>query len=178
VDEIEPVGQYVYDFSVQDDENFICGVGGLCAHNTDADVDGSHIRTLLLTFFFRHMTELIQNGHLYIAQPPIFLLKNGKQLEYIYGEAGLSETELLAKALKRYENPDKVGVQRYKGLGEMNPDQLWETTMDPTKRTLLQVTIEDAAEADRVFDMLMGSSVPPRRRFIQTHARTVRNLDV
>ncbi len=145
---------------------------------TDADVDGAHIRTLLLTFFYRHMQPLIQEGHLYIAQPPIFLLKNGKQQEYIYNEAGLSEQELLAKALKKYENPDKVGVQRYKGLGEMNPDQLWDTTMNPQNRTLLQVTVEDAAEADRVFDMLMGSAVPPRRRFIQTHARSVRNLDV
>ncbi len=145
---------------------------------TDADVDGSHIRTLLLTFFFRHMQPLIQNGHLYIAQPPIYLLRNGREREYVYSQAGLSEAELLAQALKKYKNPDRVVVQRYKGLGEMNPDQLWETTMDPANRTLLQVTIEDAAEADRVFDMLMGSSVPPRRRFIQTHAHEVRNLDV
>ncbi len=145
---------------------------------TDADVDGSHIRTLLLTFFFRQMQSLIQEGHLYIAQPPIFRLKNGKDISYVYSEAGLSETELLAKALKRYSNPDKIDVQRYKGLGEMNPEQLWETTMNPATRTLLQVTIEDAAEADRIFDMLMGSSVPPRRRFIQTHAKNVRNLDV
>ncbi|NWF69466.1 MAG: helix-turn-helix domain-containing protein [Chloroflexi bacterium] len=176
--EIAPVGEYVYDFSVEEDENFICGVGGLCAHNTDADVDGAHIRTLLLTFFYRHMTPLIQEGHLYIAQPPIFLLKSGKNLQYVYAEAGLTEQDLLAKALKRFDHPDKVGVQRYKGLGEMNPEQLWVTTMDPAHRTLLQVTIDDAAEADRVFDMLMGSSVPPRRRFIQTHARTVRNLDI
>ncbi len=145
---------------------------------TDADVDGSHIRTLLLTFFFRHMQAIIADGHLYIAQPPIYLLKSGKKLEYVYPEAGMSDSELLAKALKKYDQPDKVGVQRYKGLGEMNPDQLWETTMDPATRTLLQVTIDDAAEADRVFDMLMGSSVPPRRRFIQTHAKSVRNLDV
>jgi DNA gyrase subunit B len=145
---------------------------------TDADVDGSHIRTLLLTFFFRHMLPLIQEGHLYIAQPPIYLLKKGKQAEYIYPEAGLGEAEILTKALKKYDEPDKVGVQRYKGLGEMNPEQLWETTMDPAQRTLLQVTIEDAAEADRIFDMLMGSSVPPRRRFIQTHAKNVRNLDI
>jgi DNA gyrase subunit B len=145
---------------------------------TDADVDGSHIRTLLLTFFFRHMQPLIQEGHLYIAQPPIYLLKNGKQQEYVYPEAGIGEADLLTRALKKYDNPDKIGVQRYKGLGEMNPDQLWETTMDPAKRTMLQVTIEDAAEADRIFDMLMGSSVPPRRRFIQTHAKSVRNLDI
>ncbi len=145
---------------------------------TDADVDGSHIRTLLLTFFFRHMQAIIADGHLYIAQPPIYLLKSGKKLEYVYPEAGMSEPDILARALKKYDQPDKVGVQRYKGLGEMNPEQLWETTMDPATRTLLQVTIDDAAEADRVFDMLMGSSVPPRRRFIQTHAKSVRNLDV
>ena len=145
---------------------------------TDADVDGSHIRTLLLTFFFRHMQPLIQEGHLYIAQPPIYRLQSGKTVDYIYSSAGLSEGELLAGALKNYKNPTSVRVNRYKGLGEMNPDQLWETTMDPATRTLLQVNIEDAAEADRVFDMLMGSSVPPRKRFIQTHAKSVRNLDV
>ena len=145
---------------------------------TDADVDGSHIRTLLLTFFFRHMQPLIQEGHLYIAQPPIYRLQSGRDVEYVYPEAGLTEGDLLTKALKKYKQPDKVRVNRYKGLGEMNPDQLWETTMDPATRTLLQVTIEDAAEADRIFDMLMGSSVPPRKRFIQTHAKTVRNLDI
>lgn len=145
---------------------------------TDADVDGSHIRTLLLTFFFRHMLPLIQEGHLYIAQPPIFRLKHNKDAEYVYNEAGMTEQELLMKALSKYKNPDKVLVQRYKGLGEMNPDQLWETTMDPEKRTLLKVAIDDAAEADRIFDMLMGASVPPRRRFIQTHAKSVRNLDI
>lgn len=145
---------------------------------TDADVDGSHIRTLLLTFLFRHMPQIVQNGNLYIAQPPIYLLKNGKQREYIYPSAGFNDAQLLERALKKYKNADKVGVQRYKGLGEMNPDQLWETTMDPETRTLLQVTIEDAADADKVFDMLMGASVPPRRRFIQTHAKQVRNLDI
>lgn len=151
---------------------------GRCIIMTDADVDGSHIRTLLLTFFFRHMQPLLQEGHLYIAQPPIFRLQSGKEVEYVYAEAGLSEGDLLTKSLRKYKQPDKVRVNRYKGLGEMNPDQLWETTMDPARRTLLQVTIEDAAEADRIFDMLMGSAVPPRRRFIQTHARNVRNLDV
>jgi DNA gyrase subunit B len=145
---------------------------------TDADVDGSHIRTLLLTFFFRHMLSLIQEGHLYIAQPPIYLLKQGKNGEYIYPRAGLNDAQVLERALKKYKNPDRIGVQRYKGLGEMNPDQLWETTMDPENRTLLQVTIEDAAEADRIFDMLMGSSVPPRKRFIQTNAKQVKNLDI
>lgn len=145
---------------------------------TDADVDGSHIRTLLLTFFFRHMPQIIQDGHLYIAQPPIYLLKNGKNLRYVYPEAGSTDAQLLERSLKQFKKPDKVTVQRYKGLGEMNPDQLWETTMDPQTRTLLQVTIEDAADADKVFDMLMGASVPPRRRFIQTHAKQVRNLDI
>jgi DNA gyrase subunit B len=145
---------------------------------TDADVDGSHIRTLLLTFFFRHMQPLIQEGHLYIAQPPIYRLKNGKDIQYVYNEAGLSEAQLLAKALTPYKNPERINVQRYKGLGEMNADQLWDTTMNPEGRTLLKVTIEDAAEADQVFDMLMGSAVPPRRRFIQTHAKRVRNLDI
>lgn len=145
---------------------------------TDADVDGSHIRTLLLTFFFRHMPQIIQDGHLYIAQPPIYLLKNGKQREYVYPSAGMNDAQLLDRALKGFKSPDKVSVQRYKGLGEMNPDQLWETTMDPENRTLLQVTIEDAADADKIFDMLMGASVPPRRRFIQTHAKQVRNLDI
>lgn len=145
---------------------------------TDADVDGSHIRTLLLTFFFRHMPQVIQQGHLYIAQPPIFLLKNGKHMRYVHPEAGYTDEQLLKREIKEFKNPDKVTVQRYKGLGEMNPEQLWETTMDPEKRTLLQVTVEDAADADRVFDMLMGASVPPRKKFIQTHAKQARNLDI
>ena len=145
---------------------------------TDADVDGSHIRTLLLTFFFRHMPQIVQLGHLYIAQPPIYQIKNGRNSQYIYPEAGFDDYQLLERSLKRFKNRDRVSVQRYKGLGEMNPEQLWETTMDPESRTLLQVTIEDAADADQVFDMLMGASVPPRRRFIQTHAKQVRNLDI
>jgi DNA gyrase subunit B len=138
---------------------------------TDADVDGAHIRTLLLTFFFRYMPHLIEEGHLYIAQPPLYLIKAGKDQHYVYTEA---EREATIKSL----DSKKFDLQRYKGLGEMNPDQLWETTMDPDNRILLQVTIEDAAAADRTFDMLMGSSVPPRKKFIQTHAKNVRNLDV
>jgi DNA gyrase subunit B len=138
---------------------------------TDADVDGSHIRTLLLTFFFRYMEPLIENGHLFVAQPPLYLIKYGRQHQYVYTE---EQRAAVMKTLKG----QAVDLQRYKGLGEMNPEQLWETTMNPERRTLLQVTIEDAAQADRTFDMLMGSKVPPRRRFITTHAKSVRNLDV
>lgn len=140
---------------------------------TDADVDGSHIRTLLLTFFFRYMQSLIEAGHLYIAQPPLYRIAYRNQVRYAYTEADK------ARILKELGvDEGKASLQRYKGLGEMNPDQLWETTMDPVNRTLLQVSIDDAAEADRTFDMLMGAAVPPRRKFIQTHARDVRNLDV
>ncbi len=138
---------------------------------TDADVDGAHIRTLLLTFFFRYMEPLISAGHLYIAQPPLYLVSSGKEKHYAYAE---EEKERL---LKRFQNK-KVHVQRYKGLGEMNPEQLWETTMNPEKRTALQVTIQDAAESDLIFSMLMGDEVAPRRRFITSHAREVQNLDV
>jgi len=138
---------------------------------TDADVDGSHIRTLLLTFFFRYMPQLIEEGHLFIAQPPLYAIKEGKTIHYTYTEA--ENMALLQKLQGK-----KYGLQRYKGLGEMNAQQLWETTMDPADRTLLQVTIEDAVSADRTFDMLMGSEVPPRRRFITTHASEVRNLDI
>jgi DNA gyrase subunit B len=140
---------------------------------TDADVDGSHIRTLLLTFFFRYMSLLIEEGHLFVAQPPLYLITYKKKKKYAYSEA---EREQVLKELGL--DAKQCTIQRYKGLGEMNPDQLWETTMDPANRTLLQVTIEDGAAADRTFDMLMGAAVPPRRRFIITHAKEVRNLDV
>jgi DNA gyrase subunit B len=140
---------------------------------TDADVDGSHIRTLLLTFFFRYMQPLIESGHLYIALPPLYRIAQRKQIQYAYTE---SEKEQILKTFG--SSGTRVNLQRYKGLGEMNPDQLWDTTMNPVGRTLLLVTIEDATEADRTFDMLMGAAVPPRKRFIQTHAREVRNLDV
>ena len=140
---------------------------------TDADVDGSHIRTLLLTFFFRYMQPLIDEGHLYIAQPPLYRIAHKNQVQYAYSDADKDRVlqEMGAAA-------EKASLQRYKGLGEMNPHQLWETTMNPETRTLLQVSVEDAAAADRTFDMLMGEAVPPRTRFIQTHARSVRNLDV
>jgi DNA gyrase subunit B len=140
---------------------------------TDADVDGSHIRTLLLTFFFRYMLSLVEEGHLFIAQPPLYRIAHRNQERYAYSDA---EKDRLLETMGAAG--EKASVQRYKGLGEMNPNQLWETTMDPARRTLLQVTVDDAAEADRTFDMLMGSAVPPRRRFIQTHAKDVRNLDI
>ena len=170
VEEVEPSGQYVYDFSVEDDENFICGTGGLACHNTDADVDGSHIRTLLLTFFFRYMPEVISNKYLYIAQPPLYKLSRGKEVTYAYTEE--------SKNRKLAQMSGKPEVARYKGLGEMNPDQLWTTTMNPENRILMRVEIEDAVEADKIFDVLMGNDVDPRKHFIQTHAKTVRNLDV
>ncbi|MGB8214300.1 MAG: DNA topoisomerase (ATP-hydrolyzing) subunit B [Anaerolineales bacterium] len=140
---------------------------------TDADVDGSHIRTLLLTFFFRYMPTLIDDGHLYIAQPPLYRLAYKNQVHYAYNDA---DKDKLLKSLG--VSPDKVSLSRYKGLGEMNPQQLWDTTMNPVNRTLLLVTVDDAAEADRTFDMLMGDAVDPRKRFIQTHAKAVRNLDI
>ncbi|MFP3391497.1 DNA topoisomerase (ATP-hydrolyzing) subunit B [Brevibacillus sp. SIMBA_040] len=139
---------------------------------TDADVDGSHIRTLLLTFFYRYMRQLIEAGYIYIAQPPLFSIKQGKQLHYAYTDK--QRDEILA-TLKTMPKPN---IQRYKGLGEMNADQLWETTMDPNMRTLLQVNLEDAMESDMVFETLMGDEVEPRREFIEQYASTVRDLDI
>ena len=137
----------------------------------DADVDGAHIRTLLLTFFFRNMEPIITRGHLYIGQPPLYRVQVGKEAHYVYTD---DEKNALMK-----KHGDKVGgIQRYKGLGEMNPEQLWDTTMNPENRTLLQVTVEDAVKADETFDILMGEAVQPRKHFIQTHAKSVRNLDV
>lgn len=179
----------------------------------DADVDGSHIRTLLLTFFYRYYEDLVLGGHIYIAQPPLYRLQKGKTIRYVYSDAEkdrtIEEMQQVAfeKAAKKSiakgrakaaesgeEGPialeeasgseggettvSGVSIQRYKGLGEMNPEQLWETTMDPDNRVMLQVTIDDAEEADRLFDVLMGNDVEPRRRFIQTHAKTVKNLDI
>ncbi len=138
---------------------------------TDADVDGAHIRTLLLTFFFRYMRPLIEAGHLYIAQPPLYRIKDGKNESYAYSERELD------RALEGKDR-DKVGLQRYKGLGEMNPEQLWETTMNPKTRTLLRVSIEDAIAADQIFTTLMGTKVEPRREFIERNAKFVTNLDV
>ncbi|HXN03715.1 MAG TPA: DNA topoisomerase (ATP-hydrolyzing) subunit B [Candidatus Acidoferrum sp.] len=137
---------------------------------TDADVDGSHIRTLLLTFFFRYMPQVIVGKYLYIAQPPLYKISRGKEISYAYTDE--------QKNRKLAQMTGKPEVARYKGLGEMNPEQLWETTMNPQNRMLLRVEIEDAVEADKIFDVLMGTEVDPRKRFIQTHAKTVRNLDI
>jgi DNA gyrase subunit B len=139
---------------------------------TDADVDGSHIRTLLLTFFFRHMAELIYDGHLYIAQPPLYRIQRGKEHHWLFSE---QEKDSF---LSKQKDGKNIAIQRYKGLGEMNPDQLWATTMDPERRLMFQVAVEDAIQADRIFVQLMGEEVEPRKRFILGHASQVRNLDV
>ena len=139
---------------------------------TDADVDGAHIRTLLLTFFYRFMKPLIEQGHVYIAQPPLYQVRKGKQVWYLYTD------EAMNAKLEELGKDSSVVVQRYKGLGEMNPEQLWETTMDPANRTMLKVHLEDAVEADKIFSVLMGDKVEPRRKFIEENAKKVRNLDL
>ena len=139
---------------------------------TDADVDGSHIRTLLLTFFYRHMRPLLEAGHIYIAQPPLYRVSQGKDIRYAYDDEDLEHVK------KAFTGRGDIVIQRYKGLGEMNPDQLWETTMNPQTRLLLQVHLDDAREAEKTFDILMGERVEPRRKFIAEHARYVRNLDI
>jgi len=141
---------------------------------TDADTDGAHIRTLLLTLFFRYFREIIERGYLYIAQPPLYKIQSGKKIEYAYTE---SDKEEILNAFKK-EKTVNVSIQRYKGLGEMNPSELWETTMSPENRVLLKVTIEEAKAADHIFDILMGKEVLPRKKFIQVHAKKVRNLDI
>ncbi|MEK7189650.1 MAG: toprim domain-containing protein, partial [Patescibacteria group bacterium] len=174
---------------------------------TDADVDGAHIRTLLLTFFYRYFPDLITNKHIYIAQPPLYRIQAGKSIQYVYSdedkekalvelaknkaqnakdkkkEVAETETEVAAEGEAGEESTTTVGgvkvnIQRFKGLGEMNPEQLWETTMDPEKRLMKLVTVDDASKADEIFDILMGDEVEPRKRFIQTHAKSVKNLDV
>lgn len=139
---------------------------------TDADVDGAHIRTLLLTFFYRYMRQIIEHGYIYIAQPPLFKVQQGKKIQYAYND---KELEKILAELPAHPKP---GIQRYKGLGEMNPTQLWETTMDPEVRSLLQVSLQDAIEADETFEILMGDKVEPRRNFIQENAKYVKNLDI
>ena len=143
---------------------------------SDADVDGAHIRTLLLTLFYRHFPQLIEGGYLYIAQPPLYRIQRGKEVNYAYKE---DEKEKIVKSLSKGEDGEKgLNVQRYKGLGEMNPDQLWETTINPANRVLKKVSVRDAAEADKLFDVLMGEEVEPRKQFIQAQAQFVKNLDV
>ena len=141
---------------------------------TDADVDGSHIRTLLLTFFYRYLPELVTQGKIYIAQPPLYKIKNGKSETYAYNEKDKDE---ILKIIDE-ENRKKVSIQRYKGLGEMNPEQLWTTTMDPETRTILQVSVENIFDADHIFTTLMGDEVEPRKKFIEENAKYVKNLDI
>jgi DNA gyrase subunit B len=143
---------------------------------TDADVDGAHIRTLLLTFFFRHMRQLIEEGMVYIAQPPLYRVARGKEEHYAFSDE--ERDQLMARMNSGGDGKRNINIQRYKGLGEMNPEQLWKTTMDPETRTILQVTLEDAVDADQVFTTLMGDEVEPRRKFIEENARYVKNLDV
>lgn len=163
-EEIEWVGDYVYDFSVEGDENFVCGSGGLCAHNTDADVDGAHIRTLLLTFFYRYQRELVDQGFIYIACPPLYKVERGRNHYYCYND------QQLQRQLAEFPENANYSIQRFKGLGEMMPNQLWDTTMNPETRRIKRVQIEDAAEADHIFTVLMGDRVAPRRQFIEDHA--------
>jgi len=170
--EVELTGEYVYDFSVEGDENFICGIGGLCAHNTDADVDGAHIRTLLLTFFYRYQRALIEQGYVYIACPPLYKVERGKQHYYCYSDREMQNL------VREFPSNANYTLQRFKGLGEMMPLQLWETTMNPETRTLKRVEIEDAAEADRIFTVLMGDRVAPRREFIEKYGPQLNLTDL
>ena len=140
---------------------------------TDADVDGAHIRTLMLTFFYRHLRELINEGYIYIAQPPLYKIQAGKAIRYAYSDDQMKQVTRVLEGEGR-----KYTIQRYKGLGEMNPEQLWETTLDPEVRTLLKVSMEDASYADKMFNILMGDKVEPRRKFIEDNANYVRNLDI
>ena len=140
----------------------------------DADVDGEHITTLALTFFYRHMPQIIEGGHLYIAMPPLFKIWNKKEVRYAFSEP---ERDAASKELQTNNKGMNVSIQRYKGLGEMNPEQLWETTMNPVTRILKKVSLDEAAKVDAVFTTLMGDEVPPRKKFIQTHAKLA-NLDV
>jgi len=171
-EEIELTGDYVYDFSVEGDENFICGTGGLCAHNTDADVDGAHIRTLLLTFFYRYQRSMVDQGFVYIACPPLYKVERGRNHFYCYNDRERDQIIAGFPANAKYD------IQRFKGLGEMMPQQLWDTTMNPESRMMKRVEIEDAAEADRIFTILMGDRVAPRREFIETYGSQLNLMDL
>jgi DNA gyrase subunit B len=139
----------------------------------DADVDGAHICSLLLTFFYRYFRPIIEKGYLYVAQPPLYKIQSGKKVEYAHKE---KDKEEILKELRKGNS--KISIQRYKGLGEMNPDQLWETTMDPENRVLYQISVEDTEQADKIFDILMGDEVDPRKKFIQAYAKEAQNLDI
>jgi DNA gyrase subunit B len=166
VNTVDASNGFVYDFSVDTDENFVAGIGGLCCHNTDADVDGAHIRTLLLTFLYRQLRPLLEKGNIYIALPPLYRIQHGKNEIYCW-----TDDEMQAQMKELRDQGKKPSLQRYKGLGEMNPEQLWETTMNPETRKVQQVTIDDAAAADRIFSTLMGDAVKPRRKFIERNAK-------
>ncbi len=169
IEKTEPTKPYVYDFSVEKDENFVAGFGGICAHNTDADVDGAHITTLLLTFLYRYMKPLIEEGMIYIGKPPLYQVKKGSKSKFVYTEK--QKQELL-------EEWGGGSVQRYKGLGEMSPEQLWKTTMNPENRVLMKVRNLDDIESDEIFNVLMGKKVTPRRNFIMQNASEVSELDI
>ncbi|MEF8775748.1 MAG: toprim domain-containing protein, partial [Haloarculaceae archaeon] len=172
VGERDPSGDYVYDFSVETDENFVAGMGGLCAHNTDADVDGAHIRTLLLTLLYRHMKPLLEAGNVYAAKPPLY------RIRYRGNTYDAMTEEERDRIVEEECNGNPTQVQRFKGLGEMNPEQLWETTMNPENRHLKQITIEDAAAADKMFSVLMGDAVGPRKEFIKEHSPEAEWVDI
>jgi DNA gyrase subunit B len=172
VSRVSPTGEYVYDFSVKSDENFIAGTGGICAHNTDADVDGAHIRTLLLTLLYRHMRPLVEAGYIYAAQPPLYRIRYRGET---YDAMSAAERDRIVHEVCN-DNPTQV--QRFKGLGEMNPEQLWDTTMNPENRVLKQITVEDAATADKMFSVLMGDAVEPRKEFIKEHATDAEWVDI
>ena len=166
ITEIKESHRNVYDLSVKGDQNFIGGIGNILLHNTD----GAHISCLLLTFFYRYMRPLIEDGHIFLAMPPLYRVKKGKEEQYVFNDNALKQVLLKVG--------EDASIQRYKGLGEMNPEQLWKTTMDPETRSMIQIKIEDGIAADTMFSTLMGEDVEARREFIFSHAKEVKNLDI